>query len=63
MVSVEKCYSFNYQYLCPGLALLIAGIVQYSNTPDTTPTGSDNGLGTLIAGGVILLLGLIFAGK
>ncbi|XP_028027061.1 uncharacterized protein LOC114240640 [Bombyx mandarina] len=44
-----------------GLALLIAGIVQYSNTPDTTPTGSDNGLGTLIAGGVILLLGLIFA--
>ncbi|CAB3224300.1 unnamed protein product [Arctia plantaginis] len=46
-----------------GLALLIAGGVQYSNAPPTpTPDGADNGIGTLIAGGVILFLGLLFAG-
>ncbi|KAG6454483.1 uncharacterized protein LOC115446313 [Manduca sexta] len=45
-----------------GLALLIAGGVQYSNTPaPTTPDSGDNGLGTLIAGGVLLFVGLIFA--
>lgn len=44
-----------------GLALLIAGGVQYSNSPSSTSDG-DNGFGTLIAGGVILFLGLIFAG-
>ncbi|XP_075973694.1 uncharacterized protein LOC142974979 [Anticarsia gemmatalis] len=46
-----------------GLALLIAGGVQYSNAPPApTPDGADNGVGTLIAGGVILFLGLLFAG-
>ncbi|XP_028178053.1 uncharacterized protein LOC114365633 [Ostrinia furnacalis] len=46
-----------------GLALLIAGGVQYSNTPASdTPEGADNGLGTLIAGAVVLCLGLLFAG-
>ncbi|CAG9584755.1 unnamed protein product [Danaus chrysippus] len=43
-----------------GLALLIAGGVQYSDS--TAPTQDDNGFGALIAGGVILCLGLLFAG-
>ncbi|XP_073944807.1 uncharacterized protein, partial [Choristoneura fumiferana] len=45
-----------------GLALLIAGGVQYSNTPASAPPDQDSGLGTLIAGGVILCLGMLFAG-
>ncbi|KAJ0177295.1 hypothetical protein K1T71_007304 [Dendrolimus kikuchii] len=46
-----------------GLALVIAGGVQYSNsTTGPEPSGSDDGVGTLIAGGVLLFLGLLFAG-
>ncbi|XP_026324773.1 uncharacterized protein LOC113233786 [Hyposmocoma kahamanoa] len=46
-----------------GLALLIAGGVQYSDAPTYMPLeGADYGLGTLIAGGVILTLGLLFIG-
>ncbi|XP_047505125.1 uncharacterized protein LOC125049731 [Pieris napi] len=47
-----------------GLALLIAGGMQYSSSPAPTPTpqDADNGIGALIAGGVILCLGLLFAG-
>ncbi|CAK1596310.1 unnamed protein product [Parnassius mnemosyne] len=44
-----------------GLALLIAGGVQMSNA-SASPQGSDDGLGALIAGGVILCLGLLLAG-
>ncbi|CAH2037292.1 unnamed protein product, partial [Iphiclides podalirius] len=45
-----------------GLALLIAGGVQMSNAGTSTQHGADDGLGALIAGGVILCLGLLFAG-
>lgn len=48
-----------------GLALLIAGGVQYSSSaaPAPAPQDVDNGTGALIAGGVILCLGVLFAGK
>lgn len=56
--------SFDSNLSVSGLALLIAGGVQYSNTPASdTPESADNGLGTLIAGAVILCLGLLFAGE
>ncbi|XP_053607528.1 uncharacterized protein LOC128673599 [Plodia interpunctella] len=46
-----------------GLALLIAGGVQCSNAPPPdTPDTAESGVGTLIAGGVILCIGLLFAG-
>lgn len=51
------CYVF-----VSGLALLIAGGVEYRKTPIPTPEGSDTGEGTFIAGGVILFVGLLFAG-
>lgn len=54
---------YNFNLLSTGLALLIAGGVQYSDAPAYIPLeGADYGLGTLIAGGVILTLGLLFIG-
>ncbi|KAI8436077.1 hypothetical protein MSG28_004188, partial [Choristoneura fumiferana] len=43
------------------LLVQTAGGVQYSNTPASAPPDQDSGLGTLIAGGVILCLGMLFA--
>lgn len=61
--SIYAYYNIYNLFIWTGLALLIAGGVQYSNAPPTpTPDGADNGIGTLIAGGVILFLGLLFAG-
>ncbi|CAG9786084.1 unnamed protein product [Diatraea saccharalis] len=46
-----------------GLALAIAGGVQYSSaSPSDSPETPECGLRTLIAGGVTLCLGLLFAG-
>ncbi|KAJ2945989.1 hypothetical protein O0L34_g4908 [Tuta absoluta] len=46
-----------------GLALLIAGGIEYSNAPPPiTPESPDNGVGSLIAGGVLLCLGFLFIG-
>ncbi|KAL4716251.1 hypothetical protein ACJJTC_004745 [Scirpophaga incertulas] len=46
-----------------GLALMIAGGVQHSNTPASdSPETQDSGVGTLIAGGVLFCLGVMFAG-